>query len=48
MGAASVVSLEEVRQARLYAQARQRLHEHFDRCLDRGEGCVKEKAPTLE
>jgi hypothetical protein len=48
MGAASVVSLEEVRQARLQAEARQRLHEHFDRWLDQVESCVKEKPPTLE
>jgi hypothetical protein len=48
MGTASVVSLEEYRQARLPADVRQRLHEHFDRWLDRVEGYVKEKAPTLQ
>jgi hypothetical protein len=48
MGAASVVSLEEFRQARLHAEARQRLHEHFDRWLAHVESRVKEKPPTLE
>ncbi len=38
MAAGAVVSLEEVRQARLHADARQRLHEYFDRWLDQGKG----------
>ena len=48
MGNASVVSLEEFRQARLHTAARQRLHEQFDRWLDQVESRVKEKPPTLE
>lgn len=48
MGAASVVSLEEFRQVRLHAEARQRLHEHFDRWLDQVEDRVKAQPPTLE
>jgi hypothetical protein len=48
MGAAAVVSLEEVRQARLHAEARQRLHEHVDRWLDQVERRMKEKPPTLD
>jgi hypothetical protein len=37
MGAASMVSLGEFRQARFHAEARQRLYEHLDRWLDRVE-----------
>jgi Uncharacterised protein family (UPF0236) len=48
MGAVSVVSLDDVRQARLQAEARQRLHEHFDRWLEQVEGCMKEQPPTLQ
>jgi hypothetical protein len=48
MGTASVVSLEEVRQARRQAKARQRLHAHFDRWLDQVEGRVNEQPPTLQ
>src|SRR5919109_574018 len=48
MGAASVVFLEEVWQARRDAEARQRLHEDFDRWLDQVESHVKEKPPTPE
>jgi hypothetical protein len=48
MGAAAVVSLEEVRQARVHAEARHRLHEHFDRWLDQVERGMREKPPTLE
>jgi hypothetical protein len=47
MGAAAVVSLEEVWQARLHAEARQWLHEHFDRWLDQVERRMKEKPSTL-
>jgi hypothetical protein len=48
MGAASVVSLEEVRETRLHAEARQWLHEYFDRWLDGVEERVKETPRTLE
>jgi hypothetical protein len=48
MGAASVVSREEVRQARLHVEARQRRHAHFERWLAQVESRVKEKPPTRE
>ena len=46
MGTASVLSLEEFRQARCQVEARQRLHKHFDRWLEEVEGRVKEQPPT--
>lgn len=48
MGTAAVISLEEFRQRRACAEARQELHKRFDRWLDAVEEQVPEKAPTLE
>jgi hypothetical protein len=48
MGTAAVISLEEFRQRRARAEARQELHKRFDRWLDAVEEQVPEKAPTLE
>ncbi len=48
MGAAAGVSLAEVRPARCHAEARQRLHEHFDRGLDQVDSGMKQKPPTLD
>lgn len=48
IGAAAMVSLDAVRQARLQAEARQRLHEHVDQWLDQMERCMREKPLTLD
>jgi Uncharacterised protein family (UPF0236) len=48
MTSATVVSLEECRQARIHAAARQQIHEHFDQWLDALEEHMPEKSPTLE
>jgi len=46
--AATVVSLEEFRQARAKAEVRQELHKRFDHWLDTVEERVPEKTPSLE
>ena len=47
MGAAEVISFEEVRARKQWATLRQRLHECFDQWLDRLEQPLHESAPTL-
>jgi hypothetical protein len=48
MADAAVLSLEEFRDARRRTEVRQRLHDRFDRWLQRVEDHVKEPQPTLE
>jgi len=48
MAHAAVISLEEFKQARLHADARQQLHERFDRWLDALEERMPETTPTLD
>ncbi len=46
MAAASVVSLAELRQTRLHAEARQQLHEHVGRWLNEVDSRVKGNCST--
>lgn len=48
MTTAAVISFEEARQALAKTQARQQLHEHLDRWLDRLEAHVSNDSPSLE
>src|SRR5919197_812194 len=48
MTCAAILSLEEYRDARRRTEVRQRLHDRFDRWLQRVEDHVKEPQPTLE
>jgi hypothetical protein len=48
MAYAAILSLEEFRDAQQRTAVRQRLHDRFDRWLQRVEGQVKEPQPTLE
>jgi DNA repair exonuclease SbcCD ATPase subunit len=48
MAYAAVLSLEEFRDAQRRTEVRQRLHDRFDRWLQRVEDQVKEPQPTLE
>jgi hypothetical protein len=48
MASAAVLSLEEFRDAQRRAEVRQRLHDRFDRWLERVEEHVMELRPTLE
>ena len=47
MGYAEVISLDEVRARKHWTTIRQRLHERFDRWLDRLEAALPEGEPTL-
>ena len=47
MGCAEVISLDEVRARKPWTTLRQRLHERFDRWLDRLESALPEGEPTL-
>ena len=47
MGCAEVISLDEVRARKHWTTLRQRLHERFDRWLDRLESALPEGEPTL-
>ena len=48
MAAASVVFLEEYRQARLQTKTRQRLHAELDHRLDQLKDCMQEPSPILQ
>jgi Uncharacterised protein family (UPF0236) len=48
MTTAAVISFEDARQALAKTQARQQLHEHLDRWLDRLEAHVPNDSPSLE
>jgi hypothetical protein len=48
MASAAVLSLEEFRDAQRHTEVRQRLHDRFDRWLERVEEHVKEPTPPLE
>jgi hypothetical protein len=48
MASAALLSLEEFRDAQRRTEVRQRLHDRFDRWLQRVEDHVKEPQPTLE
>jgi hypothetical protein len=48
MASAAVLSLEEFRDAQRRTEVRQRLHDRFDRWLERVEDHVKEPTPPLE
>jgi hypothetical protein len=48
MASAAILSLEEFRDAQRRTEVRQRLHDRFDRWLQRVEDHVKEPQPTLE
>jgi hypothetical protein len=48
MASAAVLSLEECREAQRRTEVRQRLHDRFDRWLERVEDHVKEPTPPLE
>jgi hypothetical protein len=48
MSTAAVISFEEARQALAKNRARQQLHEHLDRWLDRLEAHVPDDTPSLE
>ena len=47
MGCAEVIALDEVRARKHWTTLRQRLHERFDRWLDRLESALPEGEPTL-
>jgi Uncharacterised protein family (UPF0236) len=47
MGYAAVISLEDLREAKSRVEFRQKIHERFDRWLDRMEEEMKEPKPTL-
>jgi len=47
MGNAAIISLEEFRQARVRAEARQQLHKRLDHWLDILEERLPEKTPAL-
>ena len=47
MGAAEVISFDEVRARNHWTMLRQRLHERFDRWLDTLQGRLSEPQPTL-
>ena len=47
MGCAEVISLDQVRARKHWTTLRQRLHERFDRWLDRLEAALPEGEPTL-
>src|SRR5438876_3464412 len=48
MGAATVISLVEVREQKRRVEIRQQVHAHLDQWLDTLEEHVKEPKPTLE
>lgn len=48
MATAAMISFEEARQTRAKTRARQQLHEHLDRWLDRLEAHMPDDTPSLE